>query len=91
MATTAVQPSPETPLPSQSSAAALVSGDVSALPMVALHLAGRAAIIAGGMAVLAGERDPRRLIGGALAGSAAIELFVLIHELLNRPPVPAAR
>jgi hypothetical protein len=62
----------------------LVSGDFTALPTVALHVVGRAALIAGGMAILASERDPKRLVGGALAGSAMIELFVLIHELMQR-------
>jgi hypothetical protein len=52
--------------------------------MVALHLVGRAAMIGFGMALFAGERDPKRLVGGSLAGSAMIELFVLIHELANR-------
>lgn len=84
MADASLTNTPEIPLPSQSSAAALVSGDVSALPTVALHLLGRAAIIGAGMAILAGERDGRRLVGGALAGSAAIEVFVVLHELLSR-------
>lgn len=75
------------PLPSQSSAAALVSGEMTALPVVALHVLGRGAIIAAGLAVV-GERDPKRLTVGALAGSAAIEVFVLVHELLNRPTSP---
>lgn len=81
---------PQTPpLPSQSSAAALVSGDFSALPTVALHLAGRGAIIGLGVAVFSGERDVGRLVKVGLAGSAAIELFVLLHELTHRPPAPA--
>jgi hypothetical protein len=71
------------PLPSQVSAAALVAGDWSAAPTVVLHVLGRGALIAGGFA-LVGERDPKRLIGGSLAGSALIELFVLIHELTQR-------
>lgn len=72
-----------TPLPSQSSAAALVAGDLTALPTVALHLVGRAALIAAGMAIF-GERDPKRLVGGSLAGASMIEVFVLIHELTNQ-------
>lgn len=68
------------PLPSQSSAAALVRGDISALPIVAAHVAGRAAIIGAAMALF-GERDPRRFVGGSLAGSFGIECFVLAHEL----------
>lgn len=82
---TALEPlTPAPPLPSQSSAARLVSGDLTALPTVALHVAGRGVLIAAGMALLTGERDPQRLVGGALAGSTMIELFVLMHELLNR-------
>lgn len=76
-------PGPGSPLPSQSSAAQLVTGDLTALPTVALHVLGRAALIGVGQAVF-GERDPRRLVGGSLAGSAVIELFVLIHELTNK-------
>ncbi len=71
------------PLPSQSSAAALVSGDMTALPTVLLHLLGRAGIIAVG-ALVVGERDAKTIAKASLAGSAAIELFVLIHELANR-------
>lgn len=78
-----VQP-PAVPLPSQSSAAQLVSGDLQALPTVALHVAGRALLIGVGQAIF-GQRDPKVLVGGSLAGSAVIELFVLIHELTNRP------
>ena len=84
MATALEQRGPEVPLPSQSSAARLVSGDLTALPTVALHVAGRGVLIAAGMALLTAERDPQRLVGGALAGSAMIEVFVLMHELLNR-------
>ena len=79
----AIQPAPYTPLPSQSSAAALVGGDLSAAPMVALHLVGRAGLIAAGLAI-AGAREPKILIGGSLAGSGVIELFVLIHELTQQ-------
>lgn len=71
---------PSRPLPSQSSAAALVRGDVSALPTVLAHIAGRAAVIGAAMAIF-GERDPKRYVGGSLAGSFGIECFVLIHEL----------
>jgi hypothetical protein len=73
-----------TPLPSQSSAAALVAGDWSAAPTVVLHLLGRSALIAAGLAAV-GARDPKILIGGSLAGSTVIELFVLLHELTNAP------
>jgi hypothetical protein len=75
------------PLPSQSSAAALVSGDWSAAPMVAAHLVGRAAIIGAGIAfvdAVRGKVDAESAILGGLAGSTLIELFVLIHELTNQ-------
>jgi hypothetical protein len=74
-----------TPLPSQSSAAALVSGDWSAAPTVLLHLLGRSALIGVGLAIV-GARDAKTLIGGSVAGSTIIELFVLIHELSNQQP-----
>lgn len=74
-----------TPLPSQSSAAALVSGDWTAAPMVIAHLLGRAALIAAGAAVL-GVRDTKPLVAASLGGAAMIELFVLIHELTNQAP-----
>jgi len=75
------------PLPSQSSAAALVAGDWTAAPTVVLHLVGRAALIGTGLALvdaIAGKSDGKRMIAGSLAGSALIELFVLIHELTNQ-------
>jgi hypothetical protein len=75
------------PLPSQSSAHALLAGDWSAAPLVALHWLGRAGIIACGMAAV-GERNTRTLVAGSLAGSAAVELFVLLHELTSRPAQP---
>lgn len=74
------------PLPSQSSMHDLLAGDWTAAPMVALHLVGRAAIIAAGMAAV-GERNGRTLVAGSLGASAAIELFVLIHELNTRTQV----
>lgn len=86
MALAAVPPA-SVPLPSQSSAAALVSGDFTAAPMVVAHLLGRAGMIAVGMAIV-GERDGVKLIKGGLAGAAVIELFVLIHELTNQRTNP---
>jgi hypothetical protein len=79
----AIVPAP--PLPSQSSASALVRGDVTALPTVLLHLLGRGVIIGAGIAAVGGERDPKKLVTYGLGGSIAVELFVLIHELVNRP------
>jgi hypothetical protein len=81
---TSIQLTPGTPLPSQSSAAALVSGDLSAAPMVAMHLLGRAALIAAGLAIIPAARKPEILVGGSLLGSGVIELFVLLHELTNQ-------
>ena len=82
---------PNRPLPSQSSAAALVGGELGALPMLAIHVIGRAAIIGAGIALLTQERDGVRILKSSLAGSATIELFVLLHELLNRPKAPATQ
>ena len=72
------------PLPSQSSAAALVRGDLTALPTVALHLLGRGAIISVAVALFGIERDVVKLAKIGLAGSAGIEGFVLLHELTHR-------
>lgn len=80
---------PTQPLPSQSSAAALLSGDLGALPMVGAHLLGRAALIGAGIALLTGERDGMRILKSSLAGAAMIEVFVFVHELTNRPSLPA--
>jgi hypothetical protein len=70
------------PLPSQQSAIQVASGDASAIPMVALHVVGRAAIIALGM-VAVGIRRPAVLVPGALGGSLAVEAFVLGHAFTN--------
>lgn len=83
----APQPTGTIPLPSQSSAAALVGGDVTALPMVMLHLVGRAALIGTGLAI-AGERDAARAIKYSLAGATVIEVFVVLHEVVNRRAQP---
>ena len=61
-------------LPSGSSAVALLSGDLSALPVAVAHTAVRAALIGTGLLV-AGER--KRVVRNAVAGSLAIETFVL--------------
>jgi hypothetical protein len=77
------------PLPSQSSAAALVRGDWTAAPTVALHIAGRGAIMGLFMAIF-GERDASRLVRNSLAGSLGVELFVVAHELIRTPARPPA-
>jgi len=61
-------------LPSGSSAAALIGGDWSALPVAVLHTAVRAALVGTGLLV-AGERA--HVVRNAVAGSLAIEAFVL--------------
>lgn len=66
----------ECTLPSAQSACRLVQGDVSALPVVAGHMLGRAAIIGVGC-YLAGFRS-RDLVVASLSGAAAIELAVLL-------------
>jgi|GEM_PF-1823514 hypothetical protein len=63
-------------LPSGSSAAALLGGDWRALPLAVGHTALRATLVGAGL-YLAGERDPKRLVKNAAAGSLAIEAFVL--------------
>jgi len=67
---------PECPaaLPSGSSAAALVGGDLSALPIAVGHTLVRAALVGTGL-LIAGERE--HVIRNAVAGSLAIEAFVL--------------
>jgi hypothetical protein len=70
------------PLPSASSAAALVRGEPGALPLVLGHLALRTGLIATGMYVLGGERE--HLLRNALAGACAVELFVLGWEYRQR-------
>jgi hypothetical protein len=62
-------------LPSGSSAVALLSGDVRALPAVVGYTAARAALIGTGLLV-AGERA--HVIRNAVAGALAIEAFVLV-------------
>jgi hypothetical protein len=91
MADTTIATVSTPPLPSQSSASALLAGDIGALPMVGLHLLGRAALIGAGIALLTGERDGARLVKSSLAGAAMIELFVFIHELTNRPSQQATK
>ena len=61
-------------LPSGSSAAALVAGDWSALPIAVGHTIVRAALVGAGL-VIAGERA--NVVRNAVAGSLAIETFVL--------------
>jgi hypothetical protein len=63
-------------LPSGPPAVALVSGDLRALPAVLGTTVARAALIATGL-IVAGERTPARLVKNAVAGSLAIEAFVI--------------
>ena len=62
-------------LPSSNSAAALVSGDLSALPVVGAHLVGRGALLWTGMR-LAGLDAPAAT-RAAVAGTVSIEFFAL--------------
>lgn len=62
-------------LPSASSAERLVRGEPGALPLVGLHLLGRAALVGTGIALVNGLN--MKTMKYALAGSAAIEVFVL--------------
>ena len=61
-------------LPSAGSAMALVNGEPGALPLVVCHTVVRAGIIGVGLAI-GGQRT--KLVRTALAGSLAIEAFVL--------------
>ena len=63
-------------LPSGDSACALMSGDIRALPRVAFHTVGRAALISIGIC-LAGERDWRKLVAYSLGAALTIEIFAL--------------
>ena len=69
-------------LPSAGHASRLMNGELVAVPLVALDVLMRAALIGGGM-YLAGARDkvPRYAIGGSLA----IETFVLAYLALTKP------
>ena len=69
------------PLPSVSSAAALVRGEPGALPMVVGHLALRSLLIGAGAYVM-GERE--HLVRNAIGGALAIEMFVVIWEYRQR-------
>lgn len=68
-------------LPSAESAAQLARGDIKALPRVFVHTAGRAALIGVGL-ILAGQRE--HVFRNALAGSIAIEVFVLGYQYSQR-------
>lgn len=68
-------------LPSQSSAYALVNGEPGALPRVASHLLGRAAIIGVGL-YAAGDRG--KIVRHALGAATAIEVFVLLWALYHK-------
>jgi len=68
-------------LPSGSSAAALVGGDWSALPLAVGHTILRAALIGSGL-IVAGERA--HVVRNAVAGTLAIETFVLAWAAWKR-------
>lgn len=70
-------------LPSADSANRLLNGEPGALPKVLLHLGGRALLISTGM-YAAGVRNPKRLAMLSLAGSVAIETFVLMYLAVKR-------
>jgi hypothetical protein len=67
-------------LPSACTAYALVSGDASSLPKLARDILGRAAIIGVGVRIVGAEFKDAAKYG--LAGSMAIEAFVLAHAAL---------
>jgi hypothetical protein len=63
-------------LPSAGSAASLVRGEAGALPLLLLHMVGRAGIIGTGLWLAGAGQDT---IKYAFAGSMAIEAFVLLY------------
>lgn len=73
-------------LPSGSSAVALVGGDWSALPLAVGHTILRATLVGGGM-LAAGERA--HVVRNAVAGSLAIETFVLMWAMWKRRQMAA--
>jgi hypothetical protein len=78
-------------LPSGSSAVALLSGDMSALPVAIGHTILRAGLVGSGL-LIAGERA--HVIRNAIAGSLAIETFVLgwaAWKLRRKQPRPKGR
>jgi hypothetical protein len=75
-------------LPSASSACDVVHGVPGAIPRAALHTAGRAVLIASGIA-LAGERDVGKLARYSLGAALAIEVFALTWAWTHRD-APAA-
>ena len=72
-------------LPSASSACDVVHGVPGAIPRAALHTAGRAVLIAAGIAV-AGERDIERLAKYSVGAALAIEAFALTWAWSHRSP-----
>jgi len=70
-------------LPSASSACDVVHGVPGAIPRAALHTAGRAVLIASGIA-LAGERDAYRLAKYSVGAALAIEVFALSWAFAHR-------
>lgn len=85
----AAQPVPHAPciLPSASSACDVVHGVPGAIPRAALHTAGRAVLIASGIA-LAGERDVGKLAKYSLGAALAIEAFALTWAYTHRAVSP---
>lgn len=75
------QPASCDTLPSAGSAAALVRGDVAAVPLVLWHTLVRATLIGIGLAVV-GQRE--HLVRNAIAGAAAIEVFVLGYQYVRQ-------
>ena len=70
-------------LPSASSACDVVHGVPGAIPRAALHTAGRAVLIAAGIAI-AGERDWTRLAKSSIGAALAIEAFALSWAWTHR-------
>lgn len=69
------------PLPSASSARALVRGEASAIPLVLAHLALRAGLIAMGMYAVGVRQN---ILRASIGGAVGIEAFVLTWEYMQK-------
>jgi hypothetical protein len=74
------------PLPTGDAACELIQGQSHGLWTTLGWTLLRAGLIGAGMMVLAGERDPKKLAVQSLAGSAAIESFVIAWAAATKKP-----
>lgn len=74
---------PPRQLPSQGSAQSFIDDGLGALPLLAFHMLGRAALIGAGIKLLGPPQANKAIVHNAIAGSAMIEVFVLGWCLLK--------